>query len=102
MTESKAKIQRSKRTDHIKAERKESMRQKISFAKTLQSIDETESSLIDLARGVDEPSNARIGAYRALLDSQWKKMDRLLPSLRAVEHTGDVDTNITISWGKPE
>jgi len=77
-----------KRTGKIKAAHKEAMREKMSFTKTLKSIDEAEDSIAALAKAEDEPSNARIGAYKALLDSKWKKMDRLLPALKAIEHTG--------------
>ncbi len=98
MSDNKQKITRSKITDNIKAVTKETMRDKISFTKTLQSIDEVEDKLLVMIEQEDEPSNARIGAMKALMDSKWKKMDRLLPVLKAIEYTGDIQGDITFRW----
>jgi len=67
---------------------KEIMRDKISFTKTLTSIDEAEEVLLGLIRQEEEPSNARIGAIKALLDSKWRKMNKQLPDLKAIELSG--------------
>ena len=77
-----------KRVDSRNKQAKESMRDKISFTKTLSSINEAEEVLIGLIKQEEEPSNARIGAIRALLDSKWKKMNKQLPDLKAIEVTG--------------
>ncbi len=98
MPNSKEKIPRSKITDNIKAVTKASMRDKISFTKTLSSIDDAEEKLLLMIKSSDEPSNARIGAMKAFMDSKWKKMDRLLPVLKAIEYTGEIDHDITITW----
>lgn len=89
MTDSKEDKILKKRVDSRNKQAKESMRDKISFTKTLASINEAEEVLISLIKQEEEPSNARIGAIRALLDSKWKKMNKQLPDLKAMELTGE-------------
>jgi hypothetical protein len=51
------------------------------------------SLLEDHAFGLVTLTNAQVNSVRCLLD-------RRLPSLRAMEVTGQADSNITISWQK--
>ena len=48
---------------------------------------------VDHAFGLVTLTNAQVNSVRCLLD-------RRLPSLRAMEVTGQADSNITISWQK--
>jgi len=89
-----------KRKKSRDAHSKEVMRDKISYTKTLKSIDEAEDTLKVFVTQEAEPSTARIAAMKALMDSKWKKMDRLLPVLKAIEYTGDVKGDITFRWEK--
>jgi len=67
-------------------------RKSISFTKTLQGIDEAEQLLVAMLEKNGEPSNARVGAIKALLDSKYKKLNKLLPDLKAVEMSGEVQS----------
>lgn len=66
----------------------EAMREKISFAHTLNDIIDAEAKLRIWSEQEEPPSNGHIGAIRTLLDSKWKKLNKLLPDLKAVEHSG--------------
>lgn len=79
----------TKRAQALREESKLAMREKISFTKTLNAIGDVEDKLKEMALGDAEPSNGRVGALRTLLDSKWKRMDRILPPMKAVEITGD-------------
>ena len=70
------------------AQAKESMREKISFTKTLKSIDDSELLLLSMIND-DDLSSAKVGAVNALLGSKWKKMNKLLPDIKAIEITGE-------------
>lgn len=97
MAETKPKTTRrasTKRAQNTKELTQEAMRQKISFTKTLTAIEKNEAELSKLAKGAKDPSAARVGAIKALQDSHWKKMDRLLPALKAVEITGEMNHGI--------
>ncbi len=67
---------------------KQDMRDKISFTKTMKSIDEAEKVLLDMVKSDEEISNGKVGALKALLDSKWKKINKRLPDLKAIEHSG--------------
>ena len=73
------------------------MRKKISFTKTLSSINDAENVLLDMIKEPDTTS-AQVGVINALLNSKWKKMDRLLPVLKALE----VQNNMNIKFKKKE
>jgi len=96
VTDSVQASKRSKRSDHVLATKKESMREKISFGITIKTIEEIEVSLKCLAEGEADPSTARIGAYKALLDSKWRKIDKLLPSMKAVELSGSLEAQVKV------
>jgi len=72
------------------------MREKMSFSQTLNVIGEAEEQLLAFAKGEGEPSNGRVGALKALLDSKWKRIDRVLPPLKAIEHSGEDGGTMTI------
>ena len=91
MSDSKA----QKRITGIKEAYKEERRNQISFTKTLKSIDDIELKLWTAFIADEEPSNGKIGAAKALLDSKWKKMNKLLPDLKAIEHSGAIDSEVT-------
>ncbi len=99
MADNKEKEILSKRVQSRDAQAKESMREKISFTKTLSSIDEAENKLLAMV-GDAEVTSAQVGVINALLNSKWKKMDRLLPVLKAIEYTGDIQGDITFRWEK--
>ena len=88
MSEKEDKAAAKKRNAGVAKLTHEAMRDKISFTKTLQAIDEAEMHLRGLAVQESEPSTARIGAYNALLNSKWNKMKKLLPDLKSIEHSG--------------
>jgi len=76
----------------------------MSFSKTLSSIETAEDQLLEMATALEkEPSNGRVGAIRALLDSKWKRMDKLLPALKATELTGtdggDIPMSLQVIFG---
>ena len=73
----------------MKAEAREVMREKIDFGQALTDIGKMENTLAELIKGETEISNARIGAIRKFLDSKWKRIDRVLPPLKALEISGD-------------
>ena len=73
----------------MKAEAREVMREKIDFGQALTDIGKMENTLAELIKGETEISNARIGAIRTFLDSKWKRIDRVLPPLKALEISGD-------------
>jgi len=79
-------------------------RKSISFTKTMAGIDEAENELLIMIRDkANEPSNGRVGAIKALLDSKYKKLNKLLPDLKAVEMTGSLDNVMVFekpSWLK--
>ncbi len=81
----------SKRKLALLAEAKEVMREKMQFTHTLNAITETEDKLLAMLDAQADPSNARIGAARTLLDSKWKRIDRILPALKAIELSQDSD-----------
>lgn len=84
----------TKRKTALKAEAQEVMREKLSYAKTLASIVSTENALQDMMTAEEEPSNARIGAARTLLDSKWKRINKILPDLKAIEMSGEVGVTL--------
>jgi len=73
-------------------------RKAISFTKTMQSIDEAEVMLVDMVKADDEPSATRVSAIRVLLDSKFKKLNKLLPDLKAVAMSGDMSGNMVVQW----
>ena len=79
------------------------MRKKISFTKTLSSINDAENVLLDMIKEPDTTS-AQVGVINALLNSKWKKMDRLLPVLKALEVQNNMsikgDASITLVRAK--
>ena len=76
--------------DKRKASREMDRREAISFTKTMSGIDEAEKELLIMIRDKDnEPSNGRVGAIKALLDSKYKKLNKLLPDLKSVEMTSE-------------
>jgi len=88
VTDPKEKTQRSKRKDALKAEAHEVMRDKMGFASALNAISQCEKKLTEMAEADKEPSNGRIGALRTVLDSKWKRIDKILPSLQSTKIEG--------------
>ncbi len=76
----------------------EAMRDKISFTKTLTLIEGVEGTLREMvAEQGKEPSTARVGALRALNESYWRRIDKILPSLKAVEVTGGGRLHVSVT-----
>ncbi len=76
----------------------EAMRDKISFTKTLKLIEGVEGTLKAMvAEQGKEPSTARVGALRALNESYWRRIDKILPSLKAVEVTGGARMLVSVT-----
>ncbi|PCH98491.1 MAG: hypothetical protein COB84_01890 [Rhodobacteraceae bacterium] len=95
MTDSKGKSKDSIRVKAVKAATHDAMRAKMSFHKAIKAIGDAEQFLVDAINKTETQdekglSNAKIGAIRTLIDSKWKRIDKLLPSLKAVELSGDI------------
>jgi len=91
------KTARDKRKELNETER----RQSISFTVTLKGIDNAEAELLTMIQDKEEkPCQARVGAIKVLLDSKYKKLNKLLPDLKAVEMTGAID-NVMV-FQRPE
>jgi hypothetical protein len=74
----------SKRAQALRAESRELLREKLVDAQTLVDITRIESLLIAL--GEDEsPNTGRVSAYKAALDSKWKRISHVLPALKQIE-----------------
>ena len=56
---------------------KNEMRKKISFSKAYKKIEDCEHELIESGK---EIGSARVSALRAVMDSNWKKIDKYLPN----------------------
>jgi len=80
----------------------QSMREKISFTKTLHRIEQLEAEIHELTKpekALDSeggevliparPDSATVAALKVLLDSNWKKINKLLPDFKAASpHEG--------------
>lgn len=77
------------RQGRLKRERDEDLRARIADGTTIGEIKALEGEVRDLSIGDREPSNGRIGAYRLLLDSKFRRLNKRLPDLKAVELTGE-------------
>ena len=86
---------RIKRADLIKKEQQEAIRQKIQAQQCLNQIERAEAMLLDENRD----SNS-IQAAKALADIQFKKLTKVLPDLKSIEHTGDGGGPLTIELVK--
>ena len=82
----------AKRKASRDSQTQDDMRKKISFTKTLSSINDAEEVLLGMIKE-PETTSAQVGVINALLNSKWKKMDRLLPVLKALE----VQANMNVS-----
>ena len=83
-----------------------SPRQLLVLHRTIEEVDALEDELCRMARplrdpnapGVEiqaAPNSGAVAALKAVLDSKWKRINKSLPDLKAVEHTGSVDSTIT-------
>ncbi len=79
----------------------QSMREKISFTKTLLRIEQLEAEIYALTKpekGLDSgghkiliparPDSATVAALKVLLDSNWRKVNKLLPDFKAASPEG--------------
>jgi hypothetical protein len=73
------------------------MREKMNFSMSLKAISEAEVALAKLIEAEEDPSNGRVGAIKALLDSKWRRIDKILPQLKAVELAGEDGGELNIS-----
>ncbi len=95
MTDNRGKNTPARRVAAVKAEKYDSMRAKMSFHKAIKAISEAEQVLVDAINKTETEdekglSNAKIGAIRTLIDSKWRRIDKLLPNLKAVELSGGI------------
>lgn len=61
------------------------MRDKISFTKTWKALQEVEQSALVLAAVGDKEDSVKVSALKLLADSHWKKINKLLPDLKAMD-----------------
>ena len=85
-----------KRAKALIEESREAMRQRMSFGQTLSDIERAEDNLFEMIDAEIDPSSARVGAIKAILDSKWKRIDRLLPPLKAIELSGEEGKDLVI------
>ena len=90
----------TKRAAAAKTERYDSMREKLKFASALSIITKAERKLMESAlvkpeveEGIvtNKLSRDDIAALKIVLDSKWARINKLLPSLKAVEIEGGLD-----------
>lgn len=83
-------IQNTKRAIAMRERAKDEMRHKISVTKALTRIALCEKELLSKC---DEITGSTVAALRAVMDSNWKKIDKHLPNLQSVQMSGSI--NIT-------
>lgn len=76
------------RTKIREENKKNDMREKLSFTQTIVQIDLLEDEILDLARSEGEITNGTVSAFTSVLNSKWKKINKLLPDIKAVELAG--------------
>ena len=86
---------KDKRKKKLRQESQEEWVAKMDFTRTFNQITKAED---ELQRIAEEDDN--LSAYRLLLDSKWKKINKLLPdqkeSVNLHEHTGDAFNEILL------
>ena len=97
MAEKTQKTPRSKRRDQLKAESEEVRREAISFTQTVNRINSVEDDLQhDTHAEVENAIIKDTQKAQMLMNSLWRKMDKLLPNLKHVDGTqsGKIEVEI--------
>ena len=84
------------RAQENKRIRQEALREQLAAQGHEQHISELLEKIKDLDVEYDSVQVARL---RAALENHRAMLDKYLPSLKAIEQTGDMDVRMTISWG---
>jgi len=82
------------RTKIREENKKNDMREKLSFTQTIIQIDNLEDEILNLARSEGEITNGAVSAFTAVLNSKWKKINKLLPDIKAIEHVVEHKPNV--------
>lgn len=106
MTDNRGKNTPTRRVAAVKAERYDSMREKLKFASALSIITKAERKLMESALvkpdidddgiATNKLSRDDIAALKIVLDSKWARINKLLPSLKAVEIEGGLDLRTVV------
>jgi len=95
MSDTKSKYDKDKRAKRLRSESQEEWKTKIDFSKTLTAISKAEDAVQKIAE------SGELAAWRVLLDSKWKRINKLLPDVRATENThemtGDLFRDVQIN-----
>lgn len=90
----------NKRKQKLKAESQDVMRERLCFSATLNVIDEIEDQMYQMVQDEDLDT-PRIQAMKVLLDTKYRRINKLLPDLKAVEqsvnHSGDLFKEINLN-----
>jgi hypothetical protein len=76
-------IKSSPRLAAYRGEARQILREKLKAEEALADIEKTEQLLADNYKTLSAP---QVGALRAVLESKWRKVAKILPDLKAVEH----------------
>lgn len=90
--ENKQKSPLEKRSRKNKELRQAELREKIQAGKCLGKL----ASVSQEAESAEEISTGRLGALRLVADIQFRLLNKVLPDLKAVEHTGDGGGPLTV------
>lgn len=94
MADYKRKVSAKSRKQKLLAESHDVMRQKLQFGKALQGINEVEEWLVE-QMGNSEIDHGQLAAARIYLDSKWRRINKILPSL--AQASIDVNVNTTLA-----
>lgn len=82
-------LDREKRKKKLRADNQDAWRESVDFTKSINTISKVEGML---EADLDDPDNVRVtdvGKARLLLDSKWKRINKLLPDLKQSDITSD-------------
>ncbi len=82
-----------KKRKNREIQHKNSLREKISFVQTINQITKIEDEVLELAKNEVDLAAPTITAYKTVLDSKWKKINKLLPDLKAIEIEAAVEVS---------
>lgn len=71
----------------MRRETQADLRDRIANGTIIGEIKAAERKVEELAQN-EEPNKGRISAYRLLLDSKYRRLGKILPDLKAIEHSG--------------
>ncbi|RLC97147.1 MAG: hypothetical protein DRI46_13255 [Chloroflexi bacterium] len=85
------------RANQNRAIKQEALRAQLAAGGHIQHVLEISEKLLDLD-GLQLDS-LQVTRMKAASDIKMRIIDKYLASLKAVEHQGEIDSNITIAWG---